>query len=93
MMAVNGFYVYVLFDAHAMPRYVGKGCRGRIESTVGLSKRNPLKNAFIRETMERLGEIPRVKVRDGLTEPDRMAGYRGGCSFLKRRWRCFEPSA
>ena len=69
-MTDRRFYVYVLFDANAIPRYVGKGQGGRINTSSKRDKRNPLKNAFLNDTRDALGEIPCVIVRNGLTEDE-----------------------
>jgi len=64
------FYVYVLFDHCGIPRYVGKG-KGRRWDYHGTvwDTCNKRKTAFIRETISALGELPRVKIRQGLCEP------------------------
>jgi hypothetical protein len=64
------FYVYVLFDADSVPRWVGKGQGSRIVSTVRPDSSNYMKNAFISRTTSILGEVPCVKVRTHLTEDE-----------------------
>ena len=68
--ARSDYYVYVLFDAAAVPRYVGKGRRNRTVSTKKLTARNYMKNAFIADTLRVLGDIPLVKVRENMTEKE-----------------------
>lgn len=64
------FYIYVLFDSDAIPRWVGKGQGSRFASTIRIERRNHMKNAFIRHTLNALGDIPRVKIRTNLTEAE-----------------------
>jgi hypothetical protein len=61
----SDYYVYVLFDAYAIPRYVGKG-KGNRWNQHESEKGNSLKHQFIRQTLSILGEIPKVKIRSGL---------------------------
>ena len=53
------FYVYLLFDAHGSPRYVGKGRLGRW---------NQHRKPFVAEAVAAFGDLPRVKVRERLSE-------------------------
>jgi len=62
------FYVYILFDENAIPRYVGKGCGTRIQSTLVPSRHNHMKNAFLKRTVEEMGYVPFVFIREGVTE-------------------------
>src|SRR5208282_1407459 len=64
------FYVYILFDADAVPRYVGKGHGNRLASTVRTERRNYMKRTFLRETIERLGDVPAVIIRANLNEEE-----------------------
>ena len=65
------FYVYVLFDHIGIPRYVGKGKGDRIDHHEKLKgKHNRMKRAFIRRTLAMIGEVPKIKVRENLTERD-----------------------
>ena len=64
------YYVYVLFDHHGILRYVGKGHGNRWleheKYTDGNC--NPKKDVFIRRTLNEIREIPKVKIREHLTE-------------------------
>ena len=70
MPATADYYVYVLFDNEALPRYVGKGRGKRAISTVKPGRRNQMKNAFLKRTREILGEVPLIIVRNNLTEKE-----------------------
>jgi hypothetical protein len=63
---LNDFYVYVLFDAFGVPRYVGKGRRNRWL----MHERSSDPKEFIERTWLMLGEIPKIKVRENLYEAD-----------------------
>jgi hypothetical protein len=66
------FYVYGLFDADGIIRYIGKG-KGRrwlLHEKKRPDKRNWAKYEFIIATLAVLGEIPKVKIRENLTEPE-----------------------
>lgn len=63
------YYVYILFDWLAIPRYIGKGKKDRIDGhEKQSSKINWLKNEFIEQTWIMLGEIPKLKIRENITE-------------------------
>lgn len=62
------FYVYVLFDHQGIPRYVGKGNGDRWLIHGRRSTQNKLKDNVLKRTLAVLGEIPRVKIHEGLTE-------------------------
>jgi hypothetical protein len=62
------FYVYVLFDADGIPRYVGKERSYRWKQHEYYKSGNRVKDAFITRTLALLGEIPKVKIRERLTE-------------------------
>jgi hypothetical protein len=68
------YYVYILFDANAIPKWVGKGKRGRILDSATPSTRpksgNRHKNNFLLKTLKALGEVPKLKIRENLTETD-----------------------
>lgn len=65
------FYVYVLFDAFGVPRYVGKGKDDRwIMHERYSDPKNWMKNEFIERTWILLDEIPKIKVREELLETD-----------------------
>jgi hypothetical protein len=68
MSLKTDYYVYVLFDENGIPRYIGKGKKNRLETTIKLTRRNHMKNAFLKRTLEVLGDIPRVILRNNLTE-------------------------
>lgn len=63
------FYTYILFDWMGIPRYVGKGKGNR---DVAHEQRpdpiNLLKNEFIEQTWTMLGEIPKIRVRENMSE-------------------------
>jgi len=70
MAAPSDFYVYILFDYRAIPRYVGKGCGYRWVSHGRLSivKQSNRKSRMLRKTLRLLGEIPTIKIAEGLSE-------------------------
>lgn len=63
------YYVYVLFDHNGLPRYVGKG-KGRrwLQHEDRIDPNNSRKNTFIQDTLAAIGEIPKIKVREGIIE-------------------------
>lgn len=71
---MNHFYVYVLFDFCGIPRYIGKGRNNRwLEHERYTDPNNTLKNEFIERTWIILGEIPKIKVREDLTQDEAFA--------------------
>lgn len=65
------FYVYVLFDQNGLPFYVGKGRGNRwLAHDRAKDPNNRYKNFIVRQTIKALGEVPKVKIRDGLSEPE-----------------------
>ena len=67
--STSDFYVYALFDQHGIPRYVGKGKGRRIHDHERKSdKNNSLKRLFIEKTIAALGELPKIKIQENLTE-------------------------
>ena len=63
----RSFYVYALFDQNGVVRYIGKGKNGRwTQHQSAKSNRLP----FIDGTLAALGEVPRVKIHQNLTEFD-----------------------
>lgn len=64
------FYVYVLFDWLGVPRYVGKGHGNRIHGHERKTQSNTLKNEFIEHTWIMLEDLPKVIVREGMTEKE-----------------------
>ena len=85
------FYVYVLFDAAGIPRYIGKGKGNRWSDHGVRPDRNRMKNAFIRKTIAKLGEVPKVKLRQGLTEADAFAMEIAFIAAIGRRDRRAGP--
>jgi hypothetical protein len=66
------YYVYVLFDAYAIPRYVGKGQGNRWTDHEKLYNNgsNKLKDSFIVKTLKMIEEIPKVKIRQNLSNKE-----------------------
>lgn len=64
------YYVYILFDAFAVPRWVGKGRGNRIDNSAKACPldRNWQKAKFIEQTIEALKDVPRIIVQSHLTE-------------------------
>jgi hypothetical protein len=65
------FYVYILFDWLGVPRYVGKGKGDRW--LVHERKTDPInwmKNEFIERTWIMLGEVPKRKFEENLTDEE-----------------------
>jgi hypothetical protein len=70
----NVYYVYVLFDWFGSPRWVGKGKKGRwLKHERHSDPRNWMKNEFIERTWIMLGEIPKIKVQENLSEDDALS--------------------
>jgi hypothetical protein len=68
------YYTYILFDWLAIPRYVGKGKGRRDEAHEKSSDPvNWMKNEFIERTWIMLGEIPKIRVRDNISEKEAFA--------------------
>ena len=68
---VRVFYVYGLFDECAIIRYIGKGKGERWSAhAAGDYNYNWLKRIFIKRTLRAMGEVPGVKIREGLSEPE-----------------------
>lgn len=65
------FYVYILFDHYAIPRYVGKGKGNRwLMHEQQSDPNNQLKNEFLDMTWRFLGEIPKIKIQENMLETD-----------------------
>ena len=65
------FYVYGLFDADGIIRYIGKGRGNRwLAHDKARDPNNRLKNFFITRTIRALGEVPKIKIRENLTEAE-----------------------
>lgn len=65
------FYVYCLFDWLGVPRYIGKGHGNRWLSHEASSDQiNWMKNEFIEQTWTVLGEIPKIKIHENLSEKE-----------------------
>ena len=60
----SDFYVYVLFDWLGVPRYVGKG---RANRWLQHEQSKRIKS-FIAQTILMRGDIPKIKIREGLSE-------------------------
>ena len=67
----NVFYVYVLFDWLGVPRYVGKGKDDRwTDHERSTDPINWLKNEFIEQTWIMLGGVPKIKVRENISNEE-----------------------
>lgn len=65
------FYVYILFDGFGAPRYVGKGHGNRIDQhLVKFDPKNWMKMEAIEHALILHDDLPRVKIREGLTEAE-----------------------
>jgi hypothetical protein len=71
-MAESIYYVYVLFDHRGHPFYVGKGKRARWAKHERDAQKGEksYKANIIRKTLRLLGSLPKVKIAEGLSEPD-----------------------
>lgn len=69
---MGAFYVYVIFRPNGVPCYVGKGTRGRWleHERMGAKHYNKHLGRIIKNAG---GELPKVKLREGLTEADALA--------------------
>src|SRR5487761_1301969 len=66
-------YVYVLFGIDGAPFYVGKGTGNRWAQHDRLDGINPNKDAYIEQCYIVLGEVPKVKVRENLSDQEAFA--------------------
>ncbi len=65
------YYVYILFDWMGIPRYVGKGHGNRWNGHEKSSDpNNQMKNEFIEHTWMMLGEIPKIKIVENVSEAE-----------------------
>jgi hypothetical protein len=65
------FYVYIIFDWRGAPRYVGKGKGTRwLHHEQLLDLNNRFKTGVIKRTIAVLGEVPKIKIRENLTEKE-----------------------
>lgn len=72
--APRRFYVYLLFDFLGQPRYVGKGTGDRwLHHERHTDPINILKNSYVEQTTIVLGEVPKIKVQENLTEAEAFA--------------------
>lgn len=63
------YYIYILFDAFGVPRYVGKGRGDRwLMHERRTDPHNWMKNEFIEQAWLILEEVPKIKVLENLTE-------------------------
>ncbi len=62
---MNDFYVYALFDADGIVRYIGKGHGPRMSAHLSENKK-----PFVADALAALGDVPRLKLRVGLSEHD-----------------------
>ncbi len=68
------YYVYILFDHLAVPRYIGKG-KGRrwLDHERKSDLHNFMKNEFIERTWTVLQDIPKVKIAENISEEEALA--------------------
>lgn len=65
------FYVYILFDENAVPRYVGKGKGNRwLAHDRAADPNNSQKNEFVKRTLVAIGDVPKIKVRENISEDE-----------------------
>jgi hypothetical protein len=65
------YYCYILFDWLGVPRWVGKGMSNRINQIIYHSDPvNWMKNEFVERTWIMLEDLPRIKVREHITEQE-----------------------
>lgn len=62
------YYCYALFDWLGIPRWIGKGKGNRLNTHEKGSSSNRMKDEFIEQTWIMLGEIPKLKIQENLTE-------------------------
>ena len=69
---MNKFYVYIMFRSNGLPFYVGKGSKSRLEDHFRPSqlRTNSYKNNIIKKTLAEIGDVPRVKISEGLSLED-----------------------
>lgn len=64
------YYVYALFDECGVVRYIGKGKGDRWLQHETERSKNRIKNKFVKRTIAALGEIPKIKIRENLSEAE-----------------------
>jgi len=64
------YYCYALFDWCGTPRWIGKGKGKRIDYHEKNSSSNSMKDEFIEQTWIMLEEIPKVKIRENISEAE-----------------------